>query len=81
MILRNIGIAWGNYRADERARKTLRKSKGAHKAMPTLGMERVLSVEKAEKIAREFSGFSLKKMFEVAAYVMSPTYQTEMVLL
>lgn len=46
------------------------------KGMPVTGTDKVLSVDKAAKIARELKDFSLKKMFEVAAYTIQLSKET-----
>jgi len=46
------------------------------KGMPMIGIDKVLSVEKAAKIARELKDFSLKKMFEVATFVIHVSKET-----
>lgn len=46
------------------------------KRMPMIGTDKILSVEKAAKIARELKDFSLTKKFEVAAYVITLSKET-----
>jgi hypothetical protein len=41
------------------------------KSMPVTGIEKILDVNKAQKIAQELKGFSKEKMLEVAAFVLN----------